>query len=474
MTVSEEIVISKNARDLFVDRNNRALLIYSQHSKEKFPIMYKLAKDYLESNAKEIDEAFKSFDAREILLLNEMLGNVINICRNEWVGDVDPYAIIENEKERKTCSLCKQKNNKLVFHIKNKFNGKRVNVGSTCIGAFDSLEYPSGVSKKEVIKKARQQSRLQDLIFKFPGIEKIVTSWEKELDIYEVLIPQEIEEPYREVGKKLKQQYDKHLKKGSSESDIKNIRKYLLDRKKFIIKMKKYEEENKNQDFVVTMEMVKWLRRKKDLETIEVLKRTGYVQSRLAYKILEPKFVESLIPKFNQHFKKNNIEIVNYNKEELYFKIKPFYHLEFHLKVMCNKLIRDFGSLIFDDKSYIKPSVNNIFSVAYLFSEVEQEIVINELNRIQSSITMKLHHFGYEYDHFERNEIDLFDTRIKKYIVVKMNKFLEDFKGVAFGLADVKEIEKYVDYNLKENVRTFTYEELWAIRDTSDDETLED
>lgn len=118
MPISEKIVISKTARDLFVNRNNRALLIYSQHPKEKFPILYKLAKIHLNSNAREIDKVFETLQRKEILLLNEMLGNVINICRNEWIGDVDPYAIIENEKERKTCSLCKQKNNKLVFHIK--------------------------------------------------------------------------------------------------------------------------------------------------------------------------------------------------------------------------------------------------------------------------------------------------------------------------------------------------------------------
>ncbi|HHX7191436.1 hypothetical protein P9Z94_29045 [Bacillus thuringiensis] len=83
MPISEKIVISKTARDLFVNRNNRALLIYSQHPKEKFPILYKLAKIHLNSNAREIDKVFETLQRKEIILLNEMLGNVINICRNE-------------------------------------------------------------------------------------------------------------------------------------------------------------------------------------------------------------------------------------------------------------------------------------------------------------------------------------------------------------------------------------------------------
>ncbi|PFH95711.1 hypothetical protein COI79_34705 [Bacillus thuringiensis] len=41
--------------------------------------------------------------------------------------------------------------------------------------------------------------------------------------------------------------------------------------------------------------------------------------------------------------------------------------------------------------------------------------------------------------------------RINKFIVVKMNKFLEEFKGVAFGLMNPEEIEKYVDYELSAN-----------------------
>ncbi|AMR06283.1 hypothetical protein [Bacillus thuringiensis] len=99
--------------------------------------------------------------------------------------------------------------------------------------------------------------------------------------------------------------------------------------------------------------------------------------------------------------------------------------------------------------------------------------MINELNRIKSNVTMKLLHFGYAYDHFEYNELDLFDKRINKFIVVKMNKFLEEFKGVAFGLMHPEEIEKYVDYELSGNSKAYTHEELWAIRDRRDDTTEE-
>ncbi|WP_324656760.1 hypothetical protein [Bacillus cereus] len=473
MPISEKIVISKTARDLFVNRNNRALLIYSQHPKEKFQILFKLAKIHLNSNAREIDKVFETLQRKEILLLNEMLGNVINICRNEWIGDVDPYAIIENEKERKTCSLCKQKNNKLVFHIKNKFNGRRINVGSSCINDFSSLEYPSGVSKKEVMRSANQKYRLQNLIFMFPGIEGIVGNWEKELEMYEILFPHKIEQEYLETGKKLKNLYNNYINGKVNKIDAGTIKKYLTDRKEFLAKMSKYEELNKNQDFVVTRKMVNWLQRRRDFKTIEILKIKGYITKESAYKVLEPNFIESFIPKFNRHFQKNNMQIVSYNKEYSYFKIKPFYNLNFYLKISCYKLIRTFSSLLFDNKPNIAPSLKNIFQTAELFSEVEQEIVINELNRIKSNVTMKLLHFGYAYDHFEYNELDLFDKRINKFIVVKMNKFLEEFKGVAFGLMHPEEIEKYVDYELSGNSKAYTHEELWAIRDRRDDTTEE-
>ncbi|KXY86132.1 hypothetical protein AT270_01635 [Bacillus cereus] len=42
-----------------------------------------------------------------------------------------------------------------------------------------------------------------------------------------------------------------------------------------------------------------------------------------------------------------------------------------------------------------------------------------------------------------------------------MNKFLEEFKGVAFVLMNPVEIERYVDYELSGNSKTYIHEELW-------------
>lgn len=95
-------------------------------------------------------------------------------------------------------------------------------------------------------------------------------------------------------------------------------------------------------------------------------------------------------------------------------------------------------------------------------------MVLNELNRMDSVIGTELLDYGYAYDHFERNELDLFDKRIKRFIVVNLSKFLEEFKGVAFGLGKIASIEQYVDYLLKENTKTYTYLDLRGIRDRTD------
>ncbi|EMY8535106.1 MULTISPECIES: hypothetical protein [Bacillus] len=469
VSLQEGYTLSKNARNLFINRNNRALLIYSQYAKQNAQSLYKLAYTYLDSPSNEIDKGFNYFTKDEIILFNDTLANVINQCRDEWIGDVNPYEIIEDEKKRKKCTLCKQKN-KLIFHIKNQFNGMKMNVGSKCITAFHSLEYPSGLTKAEVMRRAHRQSRIQSLTLKFPGIEKIVSSWESELEKYHVLIPEFLENKYLDIGSELKEIYNNYLKRRVGKADIKKISKLLKSRDSFLSNMRDYETENKLKDYVVTRKIVKWLQLKNDYETIKHIKKTGYVTSDIVHKILEPNFLESLIPKINRLFEKQGISVIAYEKEYVNYKIKPFSNLEFYLKVNSRILLKNFGPLLFRKAIPIAPSLQNIFKISHLYSENEQNMVLNELNRMDSVIGTELLDYGYAYDHFERNELDLFDKRIKRFIVVNLSKFLEEFKGVAFELGKIASIEQYVDYLLKENTKTYTYLDLRGIRDRTDND----
>lgn len=148
-----------------------------------------------------------------------------------------------------------------------------MNVGSKCITAFHSLEYPSGLTKAEVMRRAHQQSRLQSLTLKFPGIEKIVSSWEFELEKYHILIPEFLESKYLDIGSKLKEIYNNYLKRRVGKADIKKISKILKSRDSFLSNMRDYEAENKQKDYVVTRKIVKWLQLKNDYETIKHLKK---------------------------------------------------------------------------------------------------------------------------------------------------------------------------------------------------------
>ncbi|PDM36995.1 hypothetical protein CMV37_27025 [Bacillus cereus] len=74
VSLQEGYTLSKNARNLFINRNNRALLIYSQYAKAKMlKSLYKLAYTYLDSPSNEIDKGFNYFTKDEIILFNDTL-----------------------------------------------------------------------------------------------------------------------------------------------------------------------------------------------------------------------------------------------------------------------------------------------------------------------------------------------------------------------------------------------------------------
>lgn len=65
----------------------------------------------MDSPSNEIDKGFNYFTKDEIILFNDTLANVINQCRDEWIGDVNPYEIIEDEKKGKNVHCVSRKIN---------------------------------------------------------------------------------------------------------------------------------------------------------------------------------------------------------------------------------------------------------------------------------------------------------------------------------------------------------------------------
>lgn len=471
-TTESLIKVTNHIRGLLLDQKNRSLIVNSVSSEKEFHFIYNFSVKHLNSKAKEIDDALDLLSTEEITILNDMLQGVINLCKDEWVGDRNPVDIIKDASLRRICSLCGQKNNKWVYNIKNKFNRNQMNVGSTCIDEFPSIELQRGKTRSMLEKEALKKSRLQDLTIEFPGIENIVLNWSKEVDQFEVLIPSEIDNPFQELGIELKGIFDDFIAGKKDSELIGDIKLILENRKDFISSMREYEEGHRDNEYIVSRKMVNWLRRHGKDQTIETLKQTGYVTYKTVSGIHEPEFLLKIAKNMNLMFDNTEIEIIELDHEMKGFVIKPLKRMG--LKLICpfDRFLGNFSWVLFGENNHARFSVTNIFKSSKIYGRKSVEMVANELRyRVNNSqLSISLYDSSHN-DYLDLNEIDIYDKKTKKVTVLNLMNFLEKFKIYAFGIVevDMDEIRWYLERLDKSMYRIHTPEELRQLREAGRD-----
>lgn len=471
-TTESSIKVAAHIRNLLLDQKNRSLIVNSVSSEKEFHFIYNFSVKHLGSKAREIDDALFSLNTEEITILNDMLQGVIKLCKDEWVGDQNPVEIINDDSLRKICSLCGQKNNKWVFNIKNRLNGNKMNVGSSCIDEFPSIELRRGKTRSMLENEALKKSRLQELTVEFPGIENIVLNWSKEVGQFEVLIPDEIDEQFQELGNELKGIYDDFIANKKDSELFSKINLILESRKGFISSMREYEEEHRDKEYIVTRKIVNWLKRHGKDQAIKILKQTGYVTYSTVSGIHEPEFLLKIAQNMNLMFDDTEIEIIDLDHEMKGFVVKPL--KRFELKLICpfDSFLSNFSWVLFGENSHARYNVTNVFKSAKIYGRKSVEMVADDLRyRVNNSqISISLYDSSYN-DYLDLNEIDIYDKKTKKVTVLNLMNFLEKFKVYAFGIeeVDVAEIRWYLEHLDKSKYRVHTPKELRQLREAGRD-----
>jgi hypothetical protein len=463
-----KITLSEICRDLLLDRKNRALLVYSESCKKTLPDIYKFAKKHLDDDANVIDASLSSLTTKEIIIFNDMLQGIISLCKDEWIGSETPVEIINDKKLRKNCSLCNQPNNKWVYNIKNKLTGKTINVGSTCIGHFPSIELMKGKSKSQLEREAERQHRLQILTLKFPGIQKTLERWESELYSFKVLIPNQLAIPYLDLKSKLDELVNKFINKKADEEIFIEIGEILTERKMLLDSIREYEKESIEHDYIATREVYQWLKRKGDIETIEKLKENGYISYNTAPKIFEKNFLKRVIEDINFNFDDLGTSIIDLDDEQGGFIIKPFLNTEFKLICSYEKFLSAFGWVLFGEKRNAALSLINIFKLSRIYGRQSFELTLEKLKEVlrksKSNYAIQINRLT---DYFDENIVDLVDKRKNIIWVIKGNKFLNEFKNIAFELTecDDNDIGSFLDSLSPTDYKRYTRNELKELRE---------
>lgn len=465
VNLETKINIHDYIRELVLERKNRALIANSESSRKEFQFLFNFCFQNLDNDAKEIDIILDNLNQEEVIIMNDMLQSVLNLCREEWVGGSNPVEIINDPNLRKRCSLCNAPNNKWVFNIINKISGRKMNVGSTCIDHFPSITLKVGKSKTQIMREVEKQVRLQDITLKIPGIERAVQSWNVVLDDFDIIIPSNIEKTYVHLGENLKQLFDEYLEGKNEISIIDQIKEIMQQKELMLQKMTIYCDESRDKKYIATREIVNWLKRNDQYSVIEKLKETGFVTENTAPNIKEKHFIENIIWDINEYCEENKLDlkILGVDVDNNKFVIQSINRII--LECSIGKFLTYFSWVVFNAESGIRFNLVNVFKACSIMEKPSQDIIINEIQKLLKGTNYSVS--VNDSSDIHSNDIYIADRKINKVHVLNINKFINEYKVLAFGIKRIttKELVADIeDFISKTEHKTYTREELRELR----------
>lgn len=441
-----------------IDKKKRNLLINSVVTQE-FPWLLNLLKENEKLDYVDVPEEFKNEFANVVPF-------VIKNAGEEWKGNEDLLNHVEDlGDDRIRCSLCNTAN-KLVHYIKNKINGITLNVGSDCINDFVDFEMNQyGKTRKQLIAQAKKTRRMADINKHFNDIDKILDTWERKIEYYDVLIPNAIRQPYLQLGRELSDKYKAYLDLKSSESTFHEIGLMFKEYHIFIESMERYQSEKIDDKFVATKSVVRWLERKGNSAIIDSLKDTGYVDSKTIHTIYEKGFINKIEKDITSLLEtlELSVEKVDYEEQEIIMNLNA-YSGAVSISCKFHKFMEYFGLMLLDDKSEAVLNIKNLVKISEIFNEKSKYFVVElidfQFRAIDSRLEFKLNEASSE-------EIDIIDKTKNQVLILKLNMFLNLVKGYIVEEVTEYKVSKDIYYFLSLQGKRYSIEELEDIRDTS-------
>jgi hypothetical protein len=416
--------------------NQQRILLEHSEVVKKYPFIQKVILERIELTEKNHTK-FSKEEQQTITNLPEIL----RIAELEWDGNSVPEIILDGD-ERIKCSLCGT-DNKLIFYIENRYNHTKLNVGSSCITHFTIMEN-QGLNIKTIIKEAEKQRKIMMVDKKFPGIRNRLIYWSRELDKFEILIPNRIANRYYTLGQNAEELFNKAIKSKNQDPNLDEFYTIFDKADRELINIADYVKKHKNDSDIIARELADWMKNQGMNYQLSELKRAGCINVYTAGLITEPNFMKDIAAKVCKTTK-----YFCSVKDALYtIQIRGYDDLP--LDVSPKLLLTSFGDYLFKGEQSIK------------YKELIQKGKLSNDRAIYSFVKRSeeyLRKIGFfvKSSYIEMNTITLGNTSEDIYVDIKLTDYINRLNLMIFGLEPF--IEKEVKHFIT-NRSQFTKEQL--------------
>ncbi|MCQ6281076.1 hypothetical protein [Bacillus sp. EB600] len=372
--------------------------------------------------------SYSDLNVTQKQILNEMRSDLLNNSIEEWgttlatnnrlTLDLGP-----NEEKWVKCQLCGTKN-RYIHYIKNKITKNVINVGSDCIEEFGAIGEIAHKDKRNLVSDQIKNRRLLKLLETIPDAKSRIENWNKFLGEIDIVLPNRIEMPYINLGKKAEKLFKSILSKSQNEKEVHILKTMFLKQNEFKEKILKYVDRNKNRTFVMTREIDSWLKFNKANEYArirEVIKQSGngFITSEIAYEINEPKFLKMIANEYNKNIDNNIMKVEHVTNNGFVISVYPF--LNIYLEITNRVFTNKYGKFAFGEKNEF--DIEFLLTNSRCYRNKDRDKLIDELKKMLSHVGMKI----VKID-MKNNRMDIEYSSKKIFIRFELEKFIESNK----------------------------------------------
>lgn len=292
------------------------------------------------------DILLKGFSLQDIEYIKDNKDIWLNLARKQW-----KHINTQKKAKKESCDLCNTKHN-LMCYIRNKKNGKIINVGGICVETLGD-----DISKEHggLIKNAQEAYNFQKIQETLPKIRSTAEKWNDYLKTTSLIAPNFLTSEYMSIGRKIKDILRKAIKTTNNDHYIKELRSLVGRGTNIKIKIKNYCESYKDEKYIITRELYEDMKKNQPQQCnkiIEILSKEPVVKVnyQTAHRINSEIFLNQVQQEFNSLLKTLNIDYVQNGQ----------FYLSFHrikgiiFKVSSSNFLQVFGELIFKniDKNF--------------------------------------------------------------------------------------------------------------------------
>ncbi len=392
-------------------------------------------------NENNIDKIEMSKNTRNIIIYNHL--EIYNLAKTEWIG-LEEYNL-DNLK----CMLCNQPT-KQIFYIKNKFNDRILNVGSTCIYHFD-LKTHKGEDFKTYIKSAirseEEQKRKVEFFTQYPNYTLIINDITKIIESSPLLLSEQIYEKIKSYKNQIMKFNSDYLLNKISIKNLCDLEEVIRSYQNYINEYyNPWIKQNIDNIYSISNETKGELQKKGLYSIIEsIMQNDGLVNIQTIRYISHPSFVKKCLPYIASLMPDiKSLELINNKVNALLNNSSQISFIP--LQCDLTSFMKCFGSFLFTGEvieimQFIKASSisnsDDILSLCYYLEELFKTTNLTTKTRIgikdnlQEKFKINYVNILFRVDDHTKKMYCMFPYE-HNYVVLSANEFIKKIIPLSF------------------------------------------